>query len=128
MNNPLVNSVQGDVSPLMRAAVMRRDHGRCRYCGNPAQEIDHIEPRAHGGLTVMANLAAACLYCNRSKGARTPAEWDVAKRREALAPALQGRIKVRKRPMVKARRIPGFEPRRSLAEILSAGQTQRSSS
>jgi hypothetical protein len=31
-------------------------------------EPDHILPRQHGGKTTFANLALACLRCNRHKG------------------------------------------------------------
>ncbi|HEX3173040.1 MAG TPA: hypothetical protein VHQ43_02330 [Solirubrobacterales bacterium] len=34
-----------------------------------------------GGLTIATNLVAAWEQCNRSKGGRTPAEWEIAKRR-----------------------------------------------
>lgn len=64
---------------MLRTAVMRRDHGMCRYCGAPAAEIDHMDPWARGGLTVLSNLAAACQRCNRSKGERTPEEWQRAR-------------------------------------------------
>jgi hypothetical protein len=30
--------------------------------------VDHIVARQHGGLTVLENLAFACLHCNRHKG------------------------------------------------------------
>lgn len=30
--------------------------------------VDHITARQHGGLTVLENLALACLHCNRHKG------------------------------------------------------------
>ena len=30
--------------------------------------VDHIIPRQHGGVTELANLALACLHCNRHKG------------------------------------------------------------
>jgi len=31
-------------------------------------QIDHINPRKHGGLSTLVNLAYACLRCNNSKG------------------------------------------------------------
>ena len=34
-------------------------------------EIDHISPRAHGGLTVAENLCHACSSCNGHKHAKT---------------------------------------------------------
>lgn len=48
---------------------------RCAYCGDPAQSLDHIVPKAKGGATVANNLAPACLACNRRKGHREVISW-----------------------------------------------------
>ena len=48
---------------------------RCAYCGDPAESLDHVHPKAKGGLTVMRNLAPACLPCNRRKGHREVFSW-----------------------------------------------------
>lgn len=48
---------------------------RCAYCGAPAESLDHIVPKAKGGLTVRSNLAPACLPCNRRKGDREVISW-----------------------------------------------------
>jgi ribosome-binding protein aMBF1 (putative translation factor) len=42
----------------------------CAYCGAPAAQLDHIEPRAHNGEDGWENLTAACTTCNQSKGAK----------------------------------------------------------
>jgi 5-methylcytosine-specific restriction endonuclease McrA len=83
-----VASKQRRIYPKMWTAVMRRDNSLCRYCGARATEVDHVEPWSRGGLTVVGNLAAACQACNRSKGDRTPDEWQ---RAEALKQARIGR-------------------------------------
>ena len=64
----------GDVSEQTRADVARRAGHRCEYCliheddaGFPHQ-IDHIVSRKHGGSSDFANLAYACVLCNRHKG------------------------------------------------------------
>ena len=44
--------------------VMQRDGYRCRYCGNPADCIDHIVPVSYRSDNRLANLAAACTPCN----------------------------------------------------------------
>lgn len=54
----------------IRAAVLRRDGHRCRYCGAPATHVDHVDPRKRGGDDDPANLRAACAQCNLSKGGR----------------------------------------------------------
>ena len=59
---------------LLARRVRRRAGNACEYCHLPAAvhptpfEIEHVIPRQHGGATVFANLAYACLRCNRHKG------------------------------------------------------------
>lgn len=48
---------------------------RCAYCGQHAESLDHVLPKAKGGLTVRANLVASCLSCNRRKGHREVFSW-----------------------------------------------------
>jgi hypothetical protein len=54
--------------------VRQRARGACEYCQMPDHchpgtfEIEHIVPKQHGGESSAANLAYACLRCNRAKG------------------------------------------------------------
>jgi len=54
--------------------VWRRARATCEYCGMPQvlnplpYEIDHVVSEQHGGKTDLANLALACLSCNKRKG------------------------------------------------------------
>ncbi len=59
---------------LSRRAVFARDHGRCQYCGAPADSIDHVHPRSRGGEHAWENVVAACSPCNATKRDRTPEE------------------------------------------------------
>lgn len=61
----------------LRSAVYARDGYACVYCGEGGKrlECDHVVPLSRGGPTTLANLVTACRDCNRSKGAKTPAEW-----------------------------------------------------
>jgi hypothetical protein len=59
----------------VRADILARDDGACAYCGAPADHVDHVIPRHQGGTDDPANLVAACMPCNTSKGPRTPEEW-----------------------------------------------------
>ena len=51
-----------------------RAQGLCEYCLIHESDtfvgcqVDHIISEKHGGLTVEANLAYACAFCNRCKG------------------------------------------------------------
>lgn len=57
-----------DADSLAFEAILRDDP--CAYCGRPMQQIDHVEPVAHGGRNHWSNLAAACQPCNRAKSDR----------------------------------------------------------
>jgi len=121
-NSPLLAALTRDPSPSLAAGIMRRDAYTCQYCKVArATEIDHVQPWIQGGPTIASNLVAACQRCNRSKGGRTPAEWEIAKLRQAAAQIAALRkpvVKVRKRPLRKARRIRGVPRRPTLAELL----------
>ena len=58
----------------IRASVLRRDHGICRYCLSPATEVDHVVPVSRGGTDDVDNLVAACRPCNSAKNNRLPDE------------------------------------------------------
>jgi 5-methylcytosine-specific restriction endonuclease McrA len=61
---------------ISRALVLIRDGETCQYCGGrPGRTeltLDHIVPRAQGGLTTWENVVAACRGCNAAKADRTP--------------------------------------------------------
>ena len=61
----------------IRAEVFRRDDYTCRYCGERGKrlECDHVVPVSRGGSNDPSNLVTACFRCNRSKRAKTLAEW-----------------------------------------------------
>jgi len=52
---------------LNRRAVFARDGHRCQYCGDSAENIDHVIPRSRGGLHVWDNVVASCRPCNARK-------------------------------------------------------------
>jgi 5-methylcytosine-specific restriction endonuclease McrA len=56
----------------------KRATGICHYCGKKCDPkeltMDHIVPIARGGRTGPGNVVAACLACNREKGADTPVD------------------------------------------------------
>lgn len=85
---------QRRIHPLLRGVILGRDRWICKYCRREATEVDHVEPRARGGLTTPGNLVAACRSCNQAKGIRTPEEW---RRDEAVERLLAGAKKHRAR-------------------------------
>lgn len=48
----------------LRAAALRRDRHRCRTCGAPATEVDHI---ARGDDHRLTNLQSLCSPCHQAK-------------------------------------------------------------
>lgn len=72
-----------------RQAVYSRDGGNCQICLSPvdfsahymddsAPTLDHIVPRAHGGVDSINNLRLAHRLCNCARGARVEADLDVS--------------------------------------------------
>lgn len=62
------------ISKKIRFEVFKRDSFKCQYCGRSAPDVllhvDHIDPVANGGNSVIFNLITACSDCNLGKGAR----------------------------------------------------------
>lgn len=54
----------------LRLACLERDGYVCAYCGNEANEADHVIPVAAGGKDELSNLVAACKQCNGTKSDR----------------------------------------------------------
>jgi len=53
------------LSPAIRQQVWDQDQGRCRQCGRPGQEIDHID----GDSPMLSNLQLLCTPCHQQKTA-----------------------------------------------------------
>lgn len=57
----------------------RSQKGKCWHCGkklNGKFHIDHLIPLARGGSNNPDNIVCSCAYCNLSKGAKLPQEWN----------------------------------------------------
>ena len=52
--------------------VFKKFDGKCAYCSceTDTMQLDHIVPRASGGLDEESNLVPACPSCNGKKGAK----------------------------------------------------------
>jgi HNH endonuclease len=57
------NKKRRRVSRELRQAVIDREGGRCRICGSPGSELDHI----HGGSSDLSNLQWLCDSCHNKK-------------------------------------------------------------
>jgi 5-methylcytosine-specific restriction endonuclease McrA len=71
---------------LSRRGVFLRDDGSCQYCGQSAENVDHVVPRSRGGPHVWENVVAACQRCNAQKKDRTPDEAGMKLTRRPYAP------------------------------------------
>jgi len=70
---------------LSRRAVFVRDDHTCQYCGERAENVDHVVPRSRGGASTWENLVACCHPCNRGKGNQSPTEANMKLMREPRA-------------------------------------------
>jgi len=71
---------------LNRRAVFARDGHRCQYCGDSAENIDHVIPRSRGGLHVWDNVVASCRPCNARKRDHLLEESGMRLRRRPAVP------------------------------------------
>lgn len=58
---------------FIKRQLIERDGAMCALCGRPILDmkdctVDHIRPRAKGGLTTIDNCQLAHRECNRKKG------------------------------------------------------------
>jgi len=60
----------------LRERVRRRDHGICARCGAPnSWRVDHIKPRAEGGVDLEWNLRLLCATCDNKRHAEKGKVW-----------------------------------------------------
>ncbi len=73
-----------------RRNVFKRDRFTCQYCGRqPGSEeltIDHVIPRAQGGVSSWQNCVLACVECNSRKADRTPDQARMTLRKKPARP------------------------------------------
>lgn len=63
----------GEAKRLWKRDIKERDQNRCVYCGSAENiTLDHVTPKARGGIDVASNLVACCLECN---GRKSDADW-----------------------------------------------------
>jgi hypothetical protein len=63
-------------SNFSRKALVKRDKSTCQFCRIKLTAsqvtIDHVLPRAQGGITSFVNCVVSCQTCNNKKADRTP--------------------------------------------------------
>jgi 5-methylcytosine-specific restriction endonuclease McrA len=90
------------LSEILRQHVLERDRHACRACGQPGNQIDHINEVIEGDLNDLANLQVLCDRCHRNKtkdsfvtvnSKENPEEWL---RLNVKVQALRARIRAPK--------------------------------
>lgn len=69
-----------------RLQVLERDGYRCRICGAPANEVDHITEWSDGGTDHPSNLRTLCTPHHRAKTAAHAASTRWAKQTTTRQP------------------------------------------
>ena len=70
----------------LRPMILARDGYRCHWCGNRANTVDHLVPRAEGGARYdPTNLVAACTPCNMCRGAQLGTQRRLTRRGQHTA-------------------------------------------
>jgi len=73
-----------------RRNIYKRDRYTCQYCGaQPGTEeltLDHVVPRAQGGISTWENCVLACVSCNKRKADRTPEQARMPLRKAPVRP------------------------------------------
>jgi 5-methylcytosine-specific restriction endonuclease McrA len=84
-----------------RRTLYKRDNYTCQYCykrfGSEELTIDHVLPRAQGGVTSWENCSLACVNCNAKKANRTPKQAGM----KLLTKPVKPKMNVFKADMVK---------------------------
>ena len=68
-------------SNFSRKALVKRDRNTCQYCATKLTAsqitIDHVLPRAQGGITSFTNCVVSCQTCNNKKADKTPEQSNM---------------------------------------------------
>ena len=78
-------------SNFSRKALVKRDRARCQYCDQKLTAsqitIDHVLPRAQGGITSFTNCVVSCHTCNNKKADKTPEQASMKLLRKPTHPS-----------------------------------------
>lgn len=68
-------------SNFSRKALVKRDRNTCQYCSRKLTAsqitVDHVLPRAQGGITSFTNCVVCCQICNNKKADKTPEQANM---------------------------------------------------
>jgi 5-methylcytosine-specific restriction endonuclease McrA len=76
---------------LSRKNIFLRDGNICQFCGKkfPTEKLtlDHVIPRAQGGINAWDNLVCSCYKCNNKKGCQTPEQAKMKLLKKPVKPS-----------------------------------------
>lgn len=76
--------------PFSRRNLFIRDEYSCQYCGKHLSSedvtVDHVTPRAKGGISSWTNCVVACTPCNKRKADKLPKDVKMFLRHEPKEP------------------------------------------
>lgn len=67
------------ISAGKRKFILERDNQTCVYCGEKADQIDHVDPVCRGGSDDESNLVSSCRSCNAKANGMKFASFDKKK-------------------------------------------------
>jgi 5-methylcytosine-specific restriction endonuclease McrA len=84
-----ISGAAGDHTSEEWLARLAEFDGCCAYCGDQAEDRDHVIPLSRAGTHYIDNIVPACGHCNSSKGTQTLAEWFGFVEPERAAPRVR---------------------------------------
>jgi len=85
-------------SNFSRKALVKRDKSTCQFCAKKLVAsqitIDHVLPRAQGGVTSFTNCVVSCQICNNKKADRTPEQAKMTLLKKPTHPSFSSNIYV----------------------------------
>lgn len=90
----LVKKTTRIISQHISWNVYRRDHYRCRYCGNNKVPltVDHLVRWEDGGPSIEDNLVTSCKECNKIRGDQDYGVWLKSSYYRRVSQSLPGQI------------------------------------
>lgn len=77
MMKTVIRKTARSIASGVQWEVFRRDHYRCRYCGEAEKPltVDHLVLWEEGGPSIPDNLLCACKKCNKTRGNMQYMDW-----------------------------------------------------
>ncbi len=93
----LIRTIYKTKVPFSKKNVMVRDGFACAYCGTSGRRltIDHVVPKARGGISTFENCVTACKPCNNKKSDKLCREAKMFPKTKLIAPTISEFLRMR---------------------------------